>query len=204
MKLLASEPFLAEMVLERAIYDLGPIDVGIAAPLVWTLRFRCQIHKGESMSVQSGQVTAMTVITPINEGKADKLKPVLKAIHLSPDSPIKKINTIHYARWVIIDNGTRLLFTSNFDGIGEDYLRDFVEKTPEGLDAIWSNCDGYPGAKPIEPFIAYVRAHEIDAELFYAAYPDATVNQVQKGLRVQQKVQALRKLDDFNSWLAEF
>lgn len=29
----------------------------------------------------------------------------------------------------VIDNGTRLLFTSNFDGVGEHYLRDFVEKT---------------------------------------------------------------------------
>jgi hypothetical protein len=156
------------------------------------------------MSVTVGQVTAMTVIAPIIPGMADKLKQVLQGIHASTDSPIKKINTIHYARWVIIDNGTRLLFTSNFDGNWMDYLTDFVEKGEKGLNAIWSNCVDYPGATPIDRFIAYVQAHEVNAELFYAAYPDATVSQVQKGLRVQKQVQALRKLDEFNSWLAEF
>ena len=148
------------------------------------------------MSVTVGQATAMTVITPIKEGMADKLRQVLKAIQTAAESPIKRINTIHYARWVIIDNDTRLLFTSNFDGTWEAYLRDFVEKAPEGLDAIWSNCVGYPGARPIQPFIAYVRANEVDAELFYAAYPDVTVGQVQKGLRIQKKFQEL--LDEFS------
>jgi hypothetical protein len=160
--------------------------------------------QGKAMSVTVGQVTAMTVITPIIPGKADVLKQVLKSIQTKPDSPLKRINTIHYARWVIIDNGTRLLFTSNFDGKWQAYLSDFVEKAPEGLDAIWSNCVGYPGAKPIDKFMAYVNAHEVNADLFYAAYPDATVNEVQKGLRVQKQVQALRKLDEFNAWLAEF
>jgi hypothetical protein len=147
------------------------------------------------MSVTVGQVTAMTVITPIKPGMADKLKQVLQSIQASPDSLIRKINTIHYARWVIIDNDTRLLFTSNFDGTGEQYLGDFVNMLPEGLDAIWSNCVDYPGVKSMESFIAYVRAHEVDAALFYAAYPDTTVNQVQKGIRVQKIVQAL--LDEF-------
>ena len=148
------------------------------------------------MSVRSGQATALTVITPITPGKAGNLKQVLQHIQTSPDSPIKKINTIHYARWVIIDDGKRLLFTSNFDGTWEQYLADFVEKAPEGLDAIWSNCVGYPGARPIGPFIDYVRANEIDATLFYAAYPDTTVNQVQKALRIQKLLQAV--LDEFS------
>jgi len=148
------------------------------------------------MSVTVGQVTAMTVITPIIPGKADILKQVLQGIQKKTDSPIKRINTIHYARWVIIDKGTRLLFTSNFDGTWEGYLRDFVEKAPEGLDAIWSNCVGYPGAKPFDKFIAYVKDHEFDAELFYPAYPDTTVNQVQKALRIQRTFEAL--LDEFS------
>lgn len=155
------------------------------------------------MSVTVGQVTAMTVITDIISGKVDSLRQTLEAIGKKPDSPIKQINTIHYARWVIIDKDTRLLFTSNFDGTWEAYLRDFVEKAPEGLDAIWSHCVGYPGAKPLDKFMAYVKEHESNAQLFYAAYPDATVNQVQKGLRLEQKTEALRKLDEFNTWLRE-
>lgn len=139
-----------------------------------------------SKSVTKGQVTAMTVITPITQGRLENLRAALKVIGAKTDGPITKINTIHYARWVIIDGGTRLLFTSNFDGTAEDYLRDFVEKASDGLDAIWGNCDGYPGAKPFDKFLAYVDEHEYTAELFYPAYPDATVKQIQKSLALRK------------------
>ena len=133
------------------------------------------------------QVTELTVITPIIQGKAETLRQVLKGIQISPDSPIKRISSIHYARWVIFDNDTRLLFTSNFDGTWEKYLRDFVKLAAGGLDAIWSNCVGYPGAEPYENFAAYVRGHQIETSLFYAAYPAATVQTVIKALDWEQK-----------------
>ena len=78
------------------------------------------------MSVTVGQVTAMTVITPIKPGSAGALRQVLQGIQASPDKLLQKINTIHYARWVIIDEGTRLLFTSNFDGTADQYLKQFL------------------------------------------------------------------------------
>jgi len=148
------------------------------------------------MSVTIGQVTAMTVITPIIEGRLEALQTVLTQIHTTPDSPLRQVNTIHFARWVIINEGKQLLFTTNFDGGWEQYLKDFAEKTPGGVDAIWSNCVGYPGVKNLPALIKYVRQYEVNATLFYAAYPDTTVRQVQKALRVQDKFQAL--LDEFN------
>lgn len=136
------------------------------------------------MGVTVGQVTAMTVITPIKPGMAGKLRQVLQGIQAAPNSLIQKINTIHYARWAIIDNDTRLLFTSTFDGTGEQYLGDFVNMIPEGLDQIWNNCVGYPGARS-EAFKAYVREHEVNADVFYAAYPNTTVKQVLDAIRLQ-------------------
>ncbi|WP_207284014.1 hypothetical protein [Pseudomonas sp. FW300-N2F2] len=134
-----------------------------------------------------GQVTELTVITPIIEGKANDLRKVLNGIQVSPDSPIKRISSIHYARWVIFDNDSRLLFTSNFDGTWEKYLRDFVELAAAGLDAIWNNCVGYPGAKPYEGFATYVRSHQVETNLFYAAYPAASVPTVLKALDWAEK-----------------
>ena len=140
-----------------------------------------------------GQVTELTVITPIIEGREQSLRQVLQGIQASSDSPIKKISTIHYARWVIIDDDRRLLFTSNFDGTWEQYLRDFVNLAPEGLDMIWSNCVGYPGAVPYEGFAQYVRDHQIRADLFYAAYPAASVKHVLKALDWEEKTRAFQK-----------
>ncbi|WP_053179858.1 hypothetical protein [Pseudomonas kilonensis] len=147
----------------------------------------------KSMSTTLGQVTELTVITPIIKGKANDLRNVLKGIQISPDSPIKRISSIHYARWVIFDNDSRLLFTSNFDGTWEKYLGDFVKLAAEGLDAIWSNCEGYPGAQTYEKFQEYVRKHQVKTDLFYAAYPDATVPTVLKALDWVDKTTAYQR-----------
>jgi hypothetical protein len=143
------------------------------------------------MSVQSksiGKVTELTIINKIIPGKADQLRQTLAAIQVSPNSPIKKISTIHFARWVIIDNDTRLLFCSNFDGSWEQYLRDFATLAPEGLDAIWQYVEGYPKSQPFEPFANFVRQSQVSVDLFYAAYPDATVKSVLRALDVKTLV----------------
>ena len=136
----------------------------------------------EGMSKTIGQVTELTVITPIIEDKADQLRAVLAGIQAHPDSPIKRISTIHFARWVIIDNDASLLFCSNFDGSLDTYLRDFVELAADGLDAIWNNCIGYPGAQPFEQFADYVYENQVKTDLFYPAYPEASVRKIIKAL----------------------
>lgn len=140
-----------------------------------------------------GQVTELTVITPIKDCSVDKLRQVLAGIQASPESPIKRISSIHFARWVIFDNDTRLLFTSNFDGTWEKYLRDFVELASDGLDAIWSNCVGYPGAKPFEGFKKYVEENQVKTDLFYPAYPAASVKQILKALDWEKKTNAFQR-----------
>lgn len=147
----------------------------------------------DDISVTIGQVTELTVISPIIKGREENLRQVLKGIQVSPDSPIKKISSIHYARWVMIDDDTKLLFTSNFDGTWEKYLRDFVNLAPEGLDLIWNNCVDYPGAVPYEGFAKYVRKYQVKTELFYAAYPAASVKNVLKALDWEEKTMAFQR-----------
>ena len=144
-----------------------------------------------------GQVTELTVIAPLKPGAAASLRRVLNGLQVSADSPIKKISTIHFARWVIFDNDQRLLFTSNFDGSWDSYLRDFSQTTPEGMDRIFGHCDGYPagGCKDFEAFKEYVRKYQVPTDLFYAAYPDSSVKAVLEGLRVKALTdEFLRKL----------
>jgi hypothetical protein len=143
----------------------------------------------DDISVTIGKVTELTLITPITDGKAGQLRQVLQALQIKPDSPIKKISTIHFARWVIFDDDTRLLFTSNFDGNWLDYLRDFSTLAPDGIDLIWGNCDGYPGARQFDEFTAWVRENQVKVDLFYPAYPEATVKDVLKALDWKAKTE---------------
>jgi hypothetical protein len=149
----------------------------------------------DDISVSIGKVTELTVISPITNGKAARLREVLHSVQTAPNNMIKKISTIHFARWALIDNDTRLLFTSNFDGTWMESLRDFSTLTPDGLDMIWGNCDGYPGARDFDKFTAWVRAHQVKVDLFYPAYPNATVKDVLQALDWKAKTDVfLREL----------
>lgn len=54
------------------------------------------------------------------------------------------LSTIHFARWVLIDNNRRLLFFSNYDFSWESYLGDFIDQASDGLTGIWCNTTFFP------------------------------------------------------------
>lgn len=100
--------------------------------------------------------------------------------------------TIHYARWVLIDGGKRLLFFSNYDGSWERYLGDFVDQAHRGLTSVWSGSEGFPrtknllqeGASDEEPFKAWTRAHQIPTQLWFSAYKHLTIPNIGQNGRI--------------------
>ena len=57
---------------------------------------------------------------------------------------LARVGTIHFARWVFMDNRRRLLFASNYDGSLDSYMDDFINKVAYGLNLVFSNGVGYP------------------------------------------------------------
>ena len=56
-----------------------------------------------------------------------------------------KVGTVHDMRFVFLDNDTRMLFATAFDGEWDPYIDDFVTKIPDYLDIInsaWEGCRG--------------------------------------------------------------
>lgn len=130
----------------------------------------------------------------------DHLKRVLKKAHKERQAAIRKMITIHYARWVILDekrvpgiDGPHLLFTSNFDGELEGYLGDFAAIDEGPLNMIFGHCIGWPGARPEDGFIKYVREHQLEANIFYANYPKAAVSEVNRALDWKSKTEEFIK-----------
>ena len=85
----------------------------------------------------NNNISELTAIAPLKPGKAEELRTVLTALQQRPVNPVEQTQMIHYARWVIIDGGTRLLFNSNSDGSLEDYLEEFAERDEVPLNTIW-------------------------------------------------------------------
>lgn len=87
--------------------------------------------------------------------------------------------TIHFARWVFIDNGKRFVFFSNFDGSYDGYLGDFVNNNGWGLNAIYGAAYGYPrtffmfggGSYNVLEFLGWGRQTQVSTPVWYSAYP---------------------------------
>ena len=99
--------------------------------------------------------------------------------HIFNRGRLARVTTIHFARWVFLDNSKRLLFASNYDGSLESYMDDFINKVAFGLNLVFGNGIGYPttnwlicdGAKDEQKFKYYIRRHELATEVWYNAFP---------------------------------
>jgi hypothetical protein len=145
-----------------------------------------------------GQVTELTLVADLKPGTGPTLKAALAAAQLNPSPMLAKLATIHFARWVLFDRDTRLIFTSNFDGRLEDYLRDFSVQMPDDMDRAFGACVGYPekGCRDFEAFQRFVDEHQVPTSLFYAAYGDLTVKTIYKAVRLKKLAEETVKLLD--------
>jgi hypothetical protein len=159
----------------------------------------------------------LTHVVPLRVGLLRKLSVnvVLKAIDLLAQAFFTRgnlggITSIHFARWVEIDDGKRLLFFSNYDGSWESYLGDFIDKAAVGLTAVWSNTQGFPktffllfkGATDEERFKAWTRKHQVPTQLWYSAYPDLTVKNILQNRKIcTQLRRGFKTRREAESWL---
>jgi hypothetical protein len=124
----------------------------------------------------------LTLITVVRDGQADRVRAVMAAIdsyakRLAAPGSLIGISTIHFVRWLVIDDGRRLMMISDYDGSWESYIDEFAELILSGLDAIWETSYGYPpdGARDLPAFKRFLRSHQVPSEVFYSAYPEETV-----------------------------
>ena len=131
-----------------------------------------------------GQAHELTVIVPLKPGGAERTREVLK-LRTSDESRARRdaMGNLHDMRVVFFDNDTRMLFATVFDGSWDSYMEDFATKMAPALDALFAEVVDYPGAH--DPNLKdYIANHQIEADEFYSAYPNATVKQLWKGQRV--------------------
>jgi hypothetical protein len=120
------------------------------------------------------------------------------------------IRTIHFARWVFIDDKRRLVFASNYDGSLESYMDDFIDKVAWGLNAVFSNGSGYPrtialilgGAKREQEFKDFLRRHQVPTQVWYSAYPHLTAVNIANNARVREGLHGTLSRAECERWLA--
>jgi hypothetical protein len=106
---------------------------------------------------------------------------------------LARIQTIHFAHWIFVNNKRRVLFLSNYDGNRHAYMDDFINKVGWGLNIIFGNGFGYPrtrwmiwdGAKNELRFKDTNRNHQIATQVWFKAYPGLTAFDLARNTRIR-------------------
>jgi hypothetical protein len=123
--------------------------------------------------------------------------------HIYNQGALARVHSIHFARWVFIDNKKRMLFASNYDGSLESYMDDFINKVAFGLNVVFSNGIGYPstrwlvldGAKDEQKFKHFIRRHEFATEVWYNAHAGLSANDLRRNTAIRRQLE-MERLND--------
>jgi len=125
------------------------------------------------VGLRLGKVSEFTAVWKITPAGAKRIRVLLDVLGGSFQGA-DKVGTVHDMRFVLIDNDTKLLFCTAYDGDWDPYIDDFATKIPNEMDVVFSNLDGWPGIRSpkIKDFIA---GAALTADGWYVASPNVTV-----------------------------
>ena len=127
------------------------------------------------IGARRGKVSELTAILPITPSAAKRMRAFLELLHGSlGNQGVDRVGTVHDMRFVFLDNDTKLLFCTAYDGDWDPYIDDFGTKIPDILDLQFGEVEGWPGIRSpkIKDFIV---KYQIPAHFWYVANPNLTV-----------------------------
>jgi hypothetical protein len=147
------------------------------------------------IGARQGKVSELTGIIPFAKGGAQRLRALLQSLEGNFRGG-DLVGTLHDMRFVFLENDTKLLFATAYDGDWDAYIDDFVTKIPNSMDLLFCNIEGWPGihSPTAKDFIA---AHQIAAEAWYVASPNLTVAETRRLERIG------KALDEFLDKISE-
>ena len=128
--------------------------------------------------LKSGKVSELTAIAPLKPGGAEKLKKIMEIAN-GDLGGATNVGTLHDLRIVLLENDTKILFCTAYDGDWDPYINDFATKIPQLMDIIFENVEGWPGIKSPE-VKQFILDHQITATGWYVGVPHLTVNDIRR------------------------
>src|SRR5690606_9434941 len=122
---------------------------------------------------------------------------------------LQGVNTIHFARWIFIEDRQRLLFASNYDGSLESYMVDFIDKVAWGINLVFSNGVGFPrtiklvreGARKEQLYKDYLGNHQIETLAWHSPYPQLTAVNVANNEAIRAGLSGYMTERQARAWL---
>ena len=181
-ELYASAPEIGRKALEAQIQELT--STGGYEP-------QTRMSSAGRIGHRQGKVSELLLIAPFAPGGAARLRALLD-VRDGDFSNTDKVGTVHDMRFVFLDNDTKLLFATAYDGDWDPYIEDFAAKIPVEMDVLFTAFEGWPGIH--SPLVKdWIAKHQIPAVGWYVAHPDLTVRDIR---RLKQVGKALDEVLD--------
>jgi len=141
------------------------------------------------IGARQGKVSEFTAVFPLAPDGAKRLRGLLDLLE-GNFKGADLVGTVHDMRFVFIDNDTKCLFATAYDGDWDPYIDDFATKIPNAMDLVFSNAAGWPGIRSsaIKDFLL---KYQVPAAAWYVANPNLTVAETRKLARVGKAVDEL-------------
>src|SRR5215472_17369512 len=115
------------------------------------------------IGARQGKVSELTIFLPFVPGGAKRLRCLLQLME-GNFKAADAVGTVHDMRFVFVDNDTKLLFATAYDGDFDPYIEDFATKIPNAMDLWLCNFEGYPGMRNPKAAADWIAKHQIAAE----------------------------------------
>jgi hypothetical protein len=137
-----------------------------------------QVQSAGRIGARQGKVSELTAIIPLGPGGGRRIRGLLDLLG-GNFKGADVVGTLHDMRFVLLDNDTKLLFCTAYDGEWDAYIDDFVTKIPNSMDILFCNCAGWPGIR--SPVIKdWLVKHQLTADAWYVASPNLTVAETKR------------------------
>jgi hypothetical protein len=174
--LFANAPELARTALENVLRELKQRSQTLPPPA----------GSAGRIGMRQGKVSELTMIASFAPGGVQRLRALLQLLKGNFDGA-EKVGTVHDMRFVFLDNDTKLLFATAYDGDWDPYIDDFATKIADDMDVLFSAFEGWPGIR--SPAVKdWIVKHQIPAEGWYVAAPNLTVPETRRLERLGKAV----------------
>ena len=160
------------------------------------------------MPNQSGKAYGLTTLCPIMNGSQDNqsysalTRDRLQDLPLHEKSPMAKVPNTYLCRFYVLHDvfyegkpanlehlkSKYLVFTSNFHGKLEPYLREMWEFASESIRHIWGFCVGFNQVHDAESFVTYIKKCQVTTTFFFNGSTDDSLEEQLKSLYLKQEV----------------
>jgi hypothetical protein len=135
------------------------------------------------------QAPGATIVGNIIPGQEANARAALEAMGTlpfnDPTFDLEKLETIHFARFMLINNDTQVLFIVIFDGDLDQYIRDFHDIfVRNDVTPSFKYCEGVPEnwKEDLPAFTTFYKDRMQKSVVEYSAYPFRSVRTMKKAV----------------------